>query len=529
MENNVNKEIAVIIGAGPAGLTAAYELVNRTDIIPIVFELSSDIGGISKTVNYKGNRIDIGGHRFFSKSDRVMDWWKEIMPIQGRPSKDDIILKRSVPLSRKNSAPDPEKSDLVMLIRSRISRIFFLRSFFDYPISLKWDTFKNLGLVRVIRIGISYVAIQILPIKKENSLEEFLINRFGKELYLLFFKDYTEKVWGVPCNKIKPEWGAQRIKGLSITKALIHAVKHSFSKDKSISQKKIETSLIGQFLYPKFGPGQLWEEVAKQIKEKNVDIFMESIVIGVDTDNGKITGVRVKDKKTNLVTNYKCDYVFSTMPIKELIPAIRPEPPINVQDVAKKLQYRDFITVGLLLKQMKIKNTTATKSVGGIIPDNWVYIQERDVKIGRLQVFNNWSPYLVKDPDTIWVGLEYFCNEGDDLWSMPDQDFITFAINELAHINIIEKDFVLDSTIVRQPKAYPAYFGSYDNLHIVKDYVNRIDNLFLIGRNGMHKYNNADHSMLAAMTAVDNIINGVISKENIWEVNTETEYHETKK
>lgn len=524
----MNHKIAIIIGAGPAGLTAAYELIGKSSIKPIIFEMSSDIGGISKTVNYKGNRMDIGGHRFFSKSDRVMDWWQNILPLQGRPSKDDIILNRHIAISEMENAPDPEKSDLVMLIRNRLSRIFFLRSFFDYPISLKWNTFKNLGMVKIIRIGLSYITAKLFPIQEEISLKDFFCNRFGKELYLLFFKDYTEKVWGVPCDRIKPEWGAQRIKGLSIRKAIIHAVKTFFKKDTSIDQKKTETSLIEQFMYPKLGPGQLWEEVARQIKEKGGEIHMESKVVGINMTGGIVSGVRIKNNVTNIITEHKCDYVISTMPVQDLIQAMIPAAPDIVLKVASGLMYRDFITVGVLLKKMKITNETKIPSINNIVPDNWIYIQERDVKLGRLQIFNNWSPYMVKDPDTIWIGLEYFCNEGDELWSKTDDEFSDFAINELAQIEIIEKDDVLDATVVRMPKAYPAYFGTYDDFHVIRNFTDKIENLFLIGRNGMHKYNNADHSMLTAMIAVENIINGNTSKDNIWAVNVEEKYHEEK-
>ena len=501
---------------------------DKSSIKPIIFEMSSDIGGISKTVNYKGNRMDIGGHRFFSKSDRVMDWWQNILSLQGSPSIDDIILNRDVAISKMEGAPDPEKTDLVMLVRKRLSRIFFLRSFFDYPISLKWNTFKNLGMVKIIRIGLSYIKAQLFPIKEEKSLEKFLINRFGKELYLLFFKDYTEKVWGVSCSKIKPEWGAQRIKGLSISKVIIHTVKSYFNKDTSIDQKKTETSLIEQFLYPKLGPGQLWEEVARQIEAKGGEIHMESNVVGVNISGRRVSGIRVKNNVTNIITEYKCDFAFSTMPVKELVRSMIPDAPDIVQKVAKGLKYRDFITVGVLLKKMKITNETKISTVNKIIPDNWIYIQERDVKLGRLQIFNNWSPYMVKDPDTVWIGLEYFCNEGDELWSKSNDEFSDFAINELAQIEIIEKDDVLDATVIRMPKTYPAYFGTYDDFHVIRDFTDKIENLFLIGRNGMHKYNNADHSMLTAMTAVENIIKGIPSKDNIWEVNTEEEYHEEK-
>jgi len=375
---------------------------------------------------------------------------------------------------------------------------------------------------------LSYIKTKLFPIKDEKSLEEFLINRFGKELYLIFFKDYTEKVWGVQCSRIKPEWGAQRIKGLSVSKAIIHAVKSSFNKDTSIDQKKTETTLIEQFTYPKLGPGQLWEEVARQIEEKGAEIYMESNVVGVNISGGQVTGVSVKNNVTNVITEHKCDFAFSTMPVQELVQAMIPDAPDIVQKVAKGLMYRDFITVGVLLKKMKIINETKIPTINNIVPDNWIYIQERDVKLGRLQIFNNWSPYMVKDPNTVWIGLEYFCNEGDELWNKSDDELAEFAIDELAQIDMIEKDDVLDSTVIRIPKTYPAYFGTYDNFHVIRDFTDEIENLFLIGRNGMHKYNNADHSMLTAMTAVENIIKGNTSKYNIWQVNAEEEYHEEK-
>ncbi len=488
--------------------------------------MTSDIGGISKTINYKGNRIDIGGHRFFSKSDRVMIWWQNILPLQGAPSKDDIILGRDIILSKEMDAPDPENNDLVMLIRNRLSRIFFLRSFFDYPISLNWKTFKNLGCARIIKIGLSYLRARLIPIKNEKSLEDFFINRFGTELYLTFFKDYTEKVWGAPCNRIKPDWGAQRIKGLSITGAIFHAVKNSFLKDTSINQKKTETSLIEQFMYPKLGPGQLWEEVARQIEEKGGEIHLKHKAVGIEIQNERILEVKLENIATREIIRAQGDYIFSTMPVKELIHAMNPNVPVNVREVAEGLIYRDFVTVGVLIKNLKIINETKIETVNNIVPDNWIYIQERDVKLGRLQIFNNWSPYMVKDPDTLWIGLEYFCNEGDELWNKSDDEFAVFAIDELEKIGIIDKTEVLDSTVIRMPKAYPAYFGTYDKFQVIRDFVDRFENLYLIGRNGMHRYNNADHSMLAAMTAVENIINGIKTKENIWQVNTEGEYHE---
>lgn len=520
----MNQRTALIIGAGPAGLTAAYELLNKTDIKPIIYEMAGDIGGISKTVDYKGNKIDIGGHRFFSKSDTVMKWWQDILPIQGAPAKDDIVLNREVPLSHEPSAPDPENTDKVMLIRRRISRIFYLHKFFSYPVSININTFLNLGLIRVMRVCLSYIKIRLLPIKEEKSLEDFLINRFGKELYYTFFKDYTEKVWGVPCNNIKPEWGAQRIKGLSGMRAILHVMKRK--KSFSVDQKDIETSLIERFMYPKFGPGQLWEEVARIIVQKGGAVFLKHKVIGVTAQDNKVREIIVRDENTGNTLITKGDFFFSTMPIKELILSFRDSVPQEVQQVAQGLVYRDSITVGLLTKKLRIENETNIKTIHNIIPDNWIYIQERGVKLARIQIYNNWSPYMVKDENTVWIGLEYVCNEGDELWSKSNGEFTKFAMDELEKINFIQRSDILDSIVIRMEKTYPAYFGSYDQLHIIRKFTNTFENLFLIGRNGMHRYNNMDHSMLAAMTAVDNIINKVLSKDNIWSINLEGEYHE---
>jgi len=535
----MSQKIAIIIGAGPAGLTTAYELLLKTNIKPIVYEATGDIGGISKTVNYKGNRIDIGGHRFFSKSDRIMEWWTTILPIQETPAKDDLVLDRRIFENQKfvqnnnitryqGETINPEKIDQVMLIRNRLSRIFFLRKFFNYPVSLDFSTFRNLGLFRIIKIGLSYIKIRLFPIKQEKSLEDFFINRFGKELYRTFFKDYTEKVWGVPCDQIKPEWGAQRIKGLSITKAILHSIKSSFFKNASIEQKNVETSLIEKFLYPKYGPGQMWEEVARIVKEKGGEVLTRHTVKSLKLQNNNIIEATILNEIAGKTILQKGDYFFSTMPVRDLIQSMGQSISAEVRRVAKGLVYRDFITVGLLLKKMKIKNQTSIKTIKGIVPDTWIYIQERDVKVGRLQLFNNWSPYMVKDDNTLWIGLEYFCNEGDELWNKSDADFKQFAIEELAKIDMINKEDVLDSVVLRVPKTYPAYFGTYEEFNIIRNYTDAIKNLFLIGRNGMHRYNNADHSMLTAIVAVENIINGIESKDNIWAVNTEQEYHEAK-
>jgi len=518
---------AIIVGGGPAGLTAAYELLSKSDIIPIIYEEDSQVGGLSKTIDYKGNKIDIGGHRFFSKSDIIMDWWKNILPTQGAPSKDDLILNNKNAVLSENG-PDPEKTEKVILVRNRLSRIFFLKKFFDYPVKLNVNTISNLGFLRIATIGISYVKIKLFPIKTEKSLEDFFINRFGKELFLTFFKDYTEKLWGFPCNKIKPEWGAQRVKGLSITKALIHIIKNKFRKHSVDNQKKVETSLIEQFLYPKFGPGQMWSEVAKIIQEKGGKIFLNHEAVGINSKKNRLTEITIKNKISGKIIVDSGDYFFSTMPVKDLIRSFSPKPPKRVLETANGLIYRDFITVGLLLKKMKIENKTGTKTINNTVPDNWIYIQEREVKLGRLQIFNNWSPYMVKNINTVWVGLEYFCSEGDDLWNRSEKDFLNFAIDELASIDIIEKKDILDKTVIKIKKAYPAYFGSYDDFSIIREFVDKFENLFLIGRNGMHRYNNQDHSMLTAMKAVENIINNTTSKSNIWNINTEKKYNERK-
>lgn len=532
---------AIIIGAGPAGLTSAYELLDKTDIKPIIYEKSDAIGGISKTITYNGNKIDIGGHRFFSKSDRVMGWWINILPIQGAPAKDDIAVCREVPISVKSvkrnigsyetenhTSPDPEIVDGVMLNRSRLSRIFFLRKFFDYPVSLNFNTFSNLGVIRTLKIGLSYIKTIFNKINPEKSLEDFFINRFGVELYLTFFKDYTEKVWGVPCSEITADWGSQRIKGLSITNAVIHAFKEIFSQNKSISQKNVETSLIGQFMYPKYGPGQLWEKVAELITDKGAEMHHGQEVVGIEATDDRITAIKVRDGETDQLKRIEGDYFFSTMPVKDLINSFEGEIPADVSRVAQGLMYRDFITVGLLLNDLNIKNETKLKTVNDLVPDNWIYIQERDVKVGRIQIFNNWSPYLVEDDSKVWIGLEYFCNEGDEMWEMSEEDFTDFAIKELEKINIIDREEVLDSVVVKVQKTYPAYFGTYDQFDKIRGYTDSFKNLFLIGRNGMHRYNNMDHSMLTAMTAVENIMKGVESKENLWEINAEEEYHEEK-
>jgi protoporphyrinogen oxidase len=523
------RQKAVIIGAGPAGLTAAFELLNRSPILPVVLEKSQAMGGLSQTVNYKGNRIDIGGHRFFSKSDRVMKWWLEVMPLQAGDAGTIRISyhnqHRPVAVEAAQS-PDPAGEDRVMLVRTRRSRIYFLRKFFDYPISLSADTLRKLGVLRTLKIGASYAQSVLRQIRPEKTLEHFFINRFGKELYLTFFKSYTEKVWGVPCDQISAEWGAQRIKGLSIAKALLHIGKKLFRKDANLQQKQVETSLIERFLYPKFGPGQLWEYVAESVCRNGGCILTGYSVDKLYVEGNRITAVGASDAEGNH-RRFEADYVFSTMPIQELVRSLDAPPPQEIREISDGLVYRDFITVGLLLNKLRIQGDSPAG--GRLLEDNWIYIQEPDVLAGRMQIFNNWSPFMVADPGKVWIGLEYFCYEGGELWRKPDPEMIALAGEEMERIGILSHGDILDATVIRMPKTYPAYFGTYDRFPRLREYLDQFENLFLAGRNGMHKYNNQDHSMLTAMTAVDNILAGRLDKSNIWDVNTEQEYHESKR
>ncbi len=517
---------AIIIGAGPAGLTAALELERRSGIKPVLLEASSEIGGISRTVRYKGNRMDIGGHRFFSKSDRVMRWWLDLMPVEaGSSDERELDYQGQHSDAPKPAAVhDPHTEDLVMLVRQRKSRIYFLRRFFDYPISLTAATFRNMGLVRTVRCGVSYLRSALLPQREEKSLEDFIVNRFGKQLYLTFFKSYTEKVWGVPCNEISAEWGAQRIKGLSLKGVVTHFIKKTFGSKHSggIAQKQTETSLIEKFLYPKLGPGQLWEHAAEMVKKGGGEIHFGIQIDRINVKENKVISVEGLNSTGERVS-YAGDYFFSTMPVRDLIRAISTQVPADVAEVSEGLMYRDFITVGLLASKLSV-----TEKSGAPLKDNWIYIQEPDVIVGRLQIFNNWSPWLVSNPVKVWIGLEYFCNDSDPLWKLSDAEMAKFAIAEIAKIGILKAEDVEDSHVVHVPKTYPAYFGSYDRFDVIRNYTDSFENLFLVGRNGMHKYNNQDHSMLTAMTAVENIVNGVTAKDNIWAINTEMEYHEEK-
>ncbi len=517
----MDKKTALIIGAGPAGLTAAYQLLKETDIRPIILEEENFVGGISRTAEYHGNRMDIGGHRFFTKAPEVNALWNEIMPLQGSPSQDDIIL-HTADKELNPGGPDPEKDERVMLLRRRVSRIYFLKKFFDYPISMKGETFKNMGLGRTVKAGFGYLA-SVIARKKEDSLENFYINRFGRPLYEMFFEDYTTKLWGRHPSQISADWGAQRVKGLSLTKAVWTMVSKPFRR----RDAKVETSLIEQYEYPKRGPGQFYEFMAESIQENGGEIHFGAKVTDIRVENGRVRSVT--SDCGGVRKTWDADVFFSSMPVKDLIAGMNGVP-AEVRRIADGLPYRDFITVGLLVRKLEIQNETKLKTVGNIVPDCWIYIQDREVKLGRLQIFNNWSPYMVKDPEnTVWIGLEYFCSEGDEMWEADDASFIDFAKKELASIGVIREENVLDATRIRVKKAYPAYFDSYSEFDTVKKFLSGLDNLWCIGRNGQHKYNNMDHSILTAIEAVRAVKTGSTDKTAVWEVNMEQEYHEEKR
>ncbi|MBQ7368172.1 MAG: NAD(P)/FAD-dependent oxidoreductase [Clostridia bacterium] len=518
------KRVAVIIGAGPAGLTAAYELLKKSsDIKPIVLECENFVGGISRTAEYKGNRMDVGGHRFFSKDERVNALWAELLPTQGAPALDDKLLGREKPLVAGN--PDPEQTDEVMLVRDRVSRIIYKRKFFDYPITLSAKTLWNMGFFQTLKSGFGYLGAKLKK-REENNLENFYVNRFGKPLYATFFEDYTEKLWGVHPRDISAEWGAQRVKGLSIGKTIKNALTKPFRKKGGA----VETSLIEQFLYPKKGPGQLYQKMADEIVRMGGEIRFGETVDTIALDKGRVRAVSTRLQNGER-REYPAELFFSSMPIKDLFEAIgRENTPESVFNTAVKLPYRDFMTVGLLVDKLKVKNKTKKKTLGNIVPDCWIYVQERSVTLGRIQIFNNWSPYMVDEPEKkVWLGLEYFCNEGDKMWTSDDKTFIQNAISELVKIGVIESEnAVLDATLLRVKKAYPAYFGSYENFGEVKAFLNDIENLWCIGRNGQHRYNNMDHSMATAMLACEMALRGEADKESVWSVNTEKSYHEEK-
>lgn len=518
----------IVIGGGPAGLTAAYELLTKGENYNVILLEESDcFGGISKTVNYNGNRMDMGGHRFFSKDPDVNEWWLKMLPVQGKMPYDDVKLNRVSPVTE--GGPDPEKEDRVMLLRHRVSRIFFARKFYDYPISLKLETFKNMGLITTMKVGFSYLA-SIFHKLPETNLENFYINRFGRKLYSMFFEYYTENLWGRHPSEIDASWGEQRVKGLSI----IAVIKDVFGKIFNKKNRKVETSLIEEFMYPKLGPGQLWEVTAAEIEKLGGTIIKNAKVTKIHKDGNKVTGVTYEDLSANAnnggaikTVELTGDYVISSMPLKDLVGGMNDvdEAPARI---AKGLPYRDYMTLGVLVSKLNLKNHTDIKTINNIVPDCWVYVQDRTVKLGRFQIYNNWSPYMVKDiENTVWIGLEYFVNEGDEFWNMSEDEFSKIGVDEMITLGLIDSnDAVIDTHMEKVKKAYPAYFDTYDEIDTLVDYLKKIENLYCVGRNGQHRYNNIDHSMVTSFEAVKNIISGSKDQTNIWSVNTEKEYHE---
>ena len=511
---------AIIIGGGPAGLTAAYELLKRTDIRPIIVEKEKQVGGLSRTINYKGNRIDIGGHRFFSKSEKVISWWLNILPL------DESVKDHHLHIMFQNKFADftinnTGNGEKIMLLRPRKSRIYYNKKFFDYPLTLNLATINKLGFFKMTSIAFSYLKSKLFPVRPEENLEQFFKNRLGKKLYETFFKDYTEKVWGISCDKIPSSWGSQRVKDLNISRVIKHAFLSVFRKNKSLDQKGTSTSLIEQFLYPKYGPGQMWETVAEEITKMGGEIHLNSTVTSLSGNNKMLQKAEFRNRVNGEPVSVEADYFFSTMPIRELMNCMNGlEIRDDIRQLAASLKYRDFLIVGILLSKLNISEK------GKPIKDNWIYIQDKNVKAGRIQVFHNWSPYMVSDPEKAWIGVEYFCNDEDEFWKQKDPDIVSFAIEEMQKIGIADREHVLDSVVLKVEKAYPSYYGSYNQFNKIEEFLNQVHNLFPLGRNGMHRYNNTDHSMLTAMAAVDNIITGQQSKENIWRINTEDDYHE---
>ena len=466
----------VIAGAGPAGLTAAYELTRHGHPTVVLEADPRLVGGISRTDQYKGYRFDIGGHRFFSKSAEVNALWKEILG-------DDLIT------------------------RGRLSRIYYDRKFFHYPLKPA-NALLNLGLIRSTLCVLSYLKARVRPIRPERSLEDWVVNRFGRLLFEIFFKTYTEKVWGMPTSTISADWAAQRIKGLS----LIGAVWNALFGGKKSSDGAVIKTLIESFQYPRLGPGQMWEAARDQIRAGGGSVHQDRRVVRIEHDGRAVQALVARDSEGR-ETRYQGKHFLSTLPIRDLIRAMSPEAPAEVREAAEGLGYRDFLTVVLIVDKPEI------------FPDTWIYIHEPEVRLGRVQNFKNWSPDLVPDPSRSSLGLEYFCFEGDDLWTMPDADLIALGRREIDAIGLVSAADVVDGCVVRMPKAYPVYDDAYRrHLGVIRAWLADLGNLELAGRNGMHKYNNQDHSMMTALLAARNILG--LGRFDTWKVNTDAEYHE---
>ncbi len=470
---NINKINTIIIGAGPAGLACGVTLVNNNKDI-LVLEKEKQVGGISKTVEYKGYRFDLGGHRFFTKSREVEDLWNK-------------TLQKDFPT------------------RPRLSRIYYNNKFFYYPLK-PFNALFNLGIFTSFSVLGSYVKIKIFPINKEKTFDQWVSNRFGKKLFEIFFETYTEKLWGIPCNQIQAEWAAQRIKGLSLSRA----VKNALFPDK---KEKIKT-LIDKFKYPKYGPGMMYEKMADNINNTGSKVMKNKNVEKINWKNNKIFSVEVSNKE-NITEEFKANSFVSSMPISELVLKMNPKPPVDVLKSAKNLKYRSFIIISLILDKKEC------------FPDNWVYIHSPEVKLGRIQNFKNWSIHMLKDKNKTVLGMEYFCNENDNFWNKKDGFLINQALEELEKIKLGEKDKFIDGYVARVPKAYPVYDEDYkNNLEKIKSFLNKFENLQIIGRNGMFKYNNMDHSILTGIYAAKNILG---ENNDLFSVNVDKEYHEMRK
>ncbi len=455
-----------------------------------------------------------------------MDWWRTLLPValpdgtnDGEPRR--LAYQGAERLLGASEITARESDDQVMLVRNRLSRIYWGGKLFDYPLKPGLDMAAKLGPSRCLRLGASYAYSAVRPIRPEQTLEDFFINRFGRQLYLTFFKEYTEKVWGVPCKEISAAWGAQRVKSLSISKALMHALRNAFGGRAAAK----ETSLIEHFLYPKFGPGQMWETAADKVQAQGGRVLRQMAVERIEREESTIKAVLARDAQGH-IHRLECDNLISTMPIRDLVNALTPAPPQEVLGIGQGLEYRDFITVGLLYRKL-LPNAGSQDARTHCMPDNWIYIQEPGVKVGRLQIFNNWSPYMVRDEGTVWVGLEFFARDDDSLWALSDEDLRQLAIQEMQQLRLADAREVLDATVIRMPKAYPGYFGSaYQRFDELRTWLDGLGNLYLIGRNGMHRYNNQDHSMLTAKLAAETIVRGGGDKQSIWAINVDDEYHE---
>jgi protoporphyrinogen oxidase len=465
-----NLQTVIVIGGGPAGLTAAYELV-KVGIKPIVLEMGARVGGIARTEVFNDYRMDIGGHRFFTKVPEVEAFWHEVLG-------DDFLT------------------------RPRLSRIYYNRKFILYPLRFG-DALSKLGVWQSFLVLMSYFRSKFLPYRNENTFEEWVSNRFGRRLYRIFFKTYTEKVWGIPCDQLSAQWAAQRIQNLSLPRAVLGAI---FGARGAKNVK----SLIEEFHYPRLGPGMLWERTQQLIEQHGGEVHLNTEVVKVIHRDGKAIGVVARSGGRD--ETIEADAIISSMPISELVAKLDPPAPLDVREGAGQLTYRDYFTVGLLVKQ------------ANLFPDNWIYIHAPEVKVGRIQNFKNWSPDMVPDPNKTFLGLEYFCNEGDELWSLSDEALIKLGTRELETMGLARAADVESGTVIRQLKTYPVYTGEYkEYLERIRGFLDSIANLQTVGRNGLHMYNNQDHSMLTAMLAVKNLLG---EHHDVWSVNVERAYHE---